>query len=123
MREEAFAKTMQHPLESSFVHERRQPRLFLAVAGGMAAGIGVSVIAASFFRPGSKAKEPPQNSPLSLLHRLDRLKQLKRRPNNPKRCFKNSSSGSKSNSPFVLTAGLDCAIAKGWPILHEIVLV
>jgi hypothetical protein len=49
MREEAFAKTMQDPLESSFVHERRQPRLLLAVAGGMAAGIGVSVIAALVF--------------------------------------------------------------------------
>jgi len=46
MREEAFAKTMRHPLESKFVHEGRQPRLLLAVAGGMAAGIGVSVIAA-----------------------------------------------------------------------------
>jgi len=46
MREEAFAKTMRHPLESKFVHEGRQARLLLAVAGGMAAGIGVSVIAA-----------------------------------------------------------------------------
>jgi hypothetical protein len=50
MREEAFAKTMRHPLESGFVHESRQPRLpLLAVAGGMAAGIGVSVIAALVF--------------------------------------------------------------------------
>jgi len=43
MREEAFAKTMRHPLESKFIHEGRQPCLLLAVAGGMAAGIGVSV--------------------------------------------------------------------------------
>ena len=50
----------------------------------------------------SYRKAPPRNSPLSLLHRLDRPKQLKRRPNNPKRCFKNSCSGSKSNSPFIL---------------------
>jgi hypothetical protein len=49
MREEAFAKTMQHPLESKFVHEGRRPRLLLAVAGGMAAGIGVSVIAVLVF--------------------------------------------------------------------------
>ena len=49
MREEAFAKTMQHPLESKFVHEGRRPRFLLAVAGGMAAGIGVSVIAALVF--------------------------------------------------------------------------
>src|ERR1700752_5397505 len=49
MREEAFAKTMQHPLESKFVNEDRRPRLLLAVAGGMAAGIGVSVIAALVF--------------------------------------------------------------------------
>jgi hypothetical protein len=49
MREEAFAKTMRHPLEPSFVHEGRQSRLLLAVAGGMAAGIGVSVIAAFVF--------------------------------------------------------------------------
>jgi hypothetical protein len=48
MREEAFAKTMRHPLESKFVHEGRQPRLLLAVVGGMAAGIGVSVIARWF---------------------------------------------------------------------------
>jgi hypothetical protein len=54
MREEAFAKTMRHPLESKFVHEGRQPILLLAVAGGVAAGIGVSVIAAWFFCPGSK---------------------------------------------------------------------
>src|ERR1700747_928573 len=49
MREEAFAKTMRDSLESEFVHEGRQPRLLLAVAGGMAAGIGVSVIAALAF--------------------------------------------------------------------------
>jgi hypothetical protein len=49
MREEAFAKTMRDSLESEFVHEGRQPRLLLAVAGGMAAGIGVSVIAALVF--------------------------------------------------------------------------
>jgi hypothetical protein len=49
MREEAFAKTMRDSLESEFVHEGRQPRLLLAVAGGMAAGIGVSVIAALLF--------------------------------------------------------------------------
>jgi hypothetical protein len=50
MREEAFAKTMRDPLESKFVHEGGQPRLLLlAVAGGMAAGIGVSVIAALVF--------------------------------------------------------------------------
>jgi hypothetical protein len=48
MREEALAKTMPHPLESKFIHERRQPRLLIAVAG-MAAGIGVSVIAALVF--------------------------------------------------------------------------
>jgi hypothetical protein len=49
MREEAFAKTIRDSLESEFVHEGRQPRLLLAVAGGMAAGIGVSVIAALVF--------------------------------------------------------------------------
>jgi hypothetical protein len=49
MREEAFAKTMRHPLESQFVHEGRQPRLLLAIAGGVTAGIGVSVIAALVF--------------------------------------------------------------------------
>jgi hypothetical protein len=49
MREEAFAKTMRHPLDSKFVHEGRQPRLLLAVAGGVAAGIGVSVIVALVF--------------------------------------------------------------------------
>jgi hypothetical protein len=49
MREEAFAKTMRDSPESEFVHEGRQPRLLLAVAGGMAAGIGVSVITALVF--------------------------------------------------------------------------
>ena len=121
MREEAFAKTMRDSLESEFVHEGRQPRLLLAVAGGMAAGIGVSVIAALVFSTWfqSYKKATPRSSSLSLLHRLNRLKQLKRRPNNPKRCFKNSCSGSKTNSSFVFTAGLDCAIAKGWLILQE----
>jgi hypothetical protein len=78
---------MRHPLESKFVHEGRPPRLLLAVAGGMAAGIGASVIAALVFSPWlpSYKKATPRNSPLPLLHRLDRLKQLKRRPNNPKR--------------------------------------
>ena len=32
MREEAFAKTMRHPLESKFVHEGRQPRLSFQMA-------------------------------------------------------------------------------------------
>jgi hypothetical protein len=49
MREEAFAKTMRHPLESKFVHQRRQPRLLLAVATGIAVGIGASVVAALVF--------------------------------------------------------------------------
>ena len=45
MREEAFAK-FTRPLELQFAYERRPPRVLLAIAGGIAAAIGVTVIVA-----------------------------------------------------------------------------
>ena len=49
IREEAFAKSNRHPLEFQFVHERRPSLVRLAIAGGIAAAIGVTVIVALVF--------------------------------------------------------------------------
>ncbi|MEH2537644.1 MULTISPECIES: hypothetical protein [unclassified Bradyrhizobium] len=49
MREEAFAKSNRHPLELQFAQERRPRRALFAVAGGVAAAIGVAVVVALIF--------------------------------------------------------------------------
>jgi hypothetical protein len=65
MREEAFAKSMRHPLVSDFVYERRQPRLLLAVASRFAAAIGVFAIVGFLFFiliPKSQGSDPPTSA-------------------------------------------------------------
>ncbi|WP_156908885.1 hypothetical protein [Bradyrhizobium murdochi] len=49
MREEAFAKSNRHPLELQLAHERRPRRALFAIAGGVAAAIGVAVVVALIF--------------------------------------------------------------------------
>jgi hypothetical protein len=49
MREEAFAKSNRHPLELQLAHERRPRRALFAIAGGVAAAIGVAVVVALVF--------------------------------------------------------------------------
>src|SRR5918996_4398243 len=49
MREEAFAKSNRHPLELQLAQERRPRRALFAIAGGVAAAIGVAVVVALVF--------------------------------------------------------------------------
>src|SRR5579871_892444 len=49
IREEAFAKSTRHPLEFQLARERRSERVLPAIAGGIAAVIGVSVAAVLVF--------------------------------------------------------------------------
>ena len=49
MREQALAKSNPHPLEFQFARERRSPRVLPAIAGGIAAAIGVTVVVALVF--------------------------------------------------------------------------
>src|SRR6516165_5796742 len=49
MREEAFAKSNPHPLEFQLARERRSPRVLAAIAGGVAAAIGVAVVVVLVF--------------------------------------------------------------------------
>jgi hypothetical protein len=51
MSEEAFAKYTR-PLDSRLVHERRPSRALLAIAGGITAAIGVTVVVALLFLNG-----------------------------------------------------------------------
>ena len=60
MREEALAKSNPHPLEFQFARERRSPRVLPAIAGGIAAAIGVTVVVALvFFSVVPKPKSDP----------------------------------------------------------------
>jgi hypothetical protein len=60
MREKAFAKSNRHPLEFQFARERRSPRVLPAIAGGIAAAIGVTVVVALvFFTVVPKLKSDP----------------------------------------------------------------
>jgi len=59
MREQAFARSNRHPLEFQFGRERHS-RLLPAIAGGIAAGVGVIVVAALvFFNVVPKLKDDP----------------------------------------------------------------
>jgi hypothetical protein len=49
MREEAFAKSNRHSLEFQFASERSSPHMLPAIAGGVAATIGVTVVVALVF--------------------------------------------------------------------------
>ena len=49
MREEAFARSNRHPLELQLDRERRPRRALFAIAGGVAAAIGVAVVVALVF--------------------------------------------------------------------------
>jgi hypothetical protein len=60
MREEAFAKSSRHPLEFQLAREHRSPRVLPAIAGGIAAAIGVTVVVALvFFNVVPKLKSDP----------------------------------------------------------------
>jgi len=59
MREEAFARSNRHPLEFQLARERRS-RLLPAIAGAIAAAIGITVVAALvFFNVLPKLKSDP----------------------------------------------------------------
>jgi hypothetical protein len=60
MREEAFAKSNRHPLEFQFAREHRSRRALPAIAGGIAAAIGVTVVVVFvFFNGFPKLKSDP----------------------------------------------------------------
>jgi hypothetical protein len=63
MREKALANSNRHPLEFEAVRERRSPRVLPAIAGGIGAVIGVTlVVALVFFNIVPKLKSDPSLS-------------------------------------------------------------